>query len=96
MSQQPKSSMNAEGNLSQSTEAAIKLLPRASKSEQVHDGGPIDKDGFDGMQLVRSYYIEVALNGFFVTIVFNDDTPDLRYVVQDMSEVVEILKGKVL
>ena len=98
MHQPKKNSTNAQANLGQSTEAAIKLLPRNSSNEnKFSDGGPIDKDGFEGSAFVRNYVVEVALNGFFVTITYDDlDTPDLRYVVQSMDEVIEILRGKIL
>lgn len=96
MSQQKKNTTVAQASLDQSTEAAIKLLPLTSSKSKTTDDGPIDKNGFDDMQLVRSYYVEVALNGFYVTVIFEDDIPDLRYVVQHMDEVIEILRGKVL
>lgn len=97
MNRPKKNTTVAQASLEQSTEAAIKLLPLNSSKNKLSDKEPIDKDGSDDMQLVRSYYVEVALNGYFVTVVFDDDfTPDLRYVVTHMDEVVEILKGKVL
>lgn len=94
MNRPKKNSMSVSGNLSQSTEAAIRLFPRASSKNKETDEGPIDKDGFDGSSMVQTYIVEVALNGFFVTVIFDDlGTPDLRYVVQTMDEVVEIMRG---
>lgn len=71
------------------------MLPQNFSKSKSTEGGPTDKDGFEGPPFgVLNYVIEVALNGFFVTVVFDDpETPDLRYVVTTMDEVIHIMRG---
>jgi hypothetical protein len=94
MSQQKKNSSVAQASSGLNTEAAIKLLHQVSSIS--NSSGPHLKDGDGGGEgpCVLNYVIEVAVNGFFVTVCFDDmEVPDLRLIVQTMDEVIEILRG---
>lgn len=95
MNQPKKNTTIAQASLELNTEAALKLMPQAlkpikSQKEPEHgdgDGGPPDG-------AVIKYEIEVAENGFFVTICWSaPDIADSRYIVHTMAEVIELLKG---
>ena len=97
MSRPKKSTPRAQANSGLSTEAVLKLPPRTFSTpltEVPKDGGPTDKDGNDGTPPeVFNYVIEVALNGFFLVITYNDpEMPDERYVFQSLDEVIQCLK----
>jgi hypothetical protein len=95
MKQQRKNSTNAQGNLSQSTEAVLKFPPPASSSSKSNGPSFKDGDGDGPMSDVQTFTIEVALNGFFVTIIYDDfEIGNERYVVETMDEVVELLRKK--
>lgn len=95
MSQEKKNSIRAQASSDLNTEAAIKFLhPLSSKQE---DSGPIDKDGTGGGSSsgVHSFQIEVAINGFFVSINYSDpDVPDERYIVETIDEVFKLIQAK--
>lgn len=94
MNQQKKNSPLAQASSELNMEAAIKLLHPLSSTKPLKDNTPMDGDGDDGDgPEVLSFLIEVAMNGFMVTVTYVDDTPDLRVVVQTMDEVVEALRG---
>jgi hypothetical protein len=91
MGQETKNSMSVQP-ATQSADAALKLFSVNPKDKVNKE--PVHKDGDDGDEppVVQSYTIEVGLNGFFITVMFNDDTPDLRYIAETMDDVVKILK----
>ena len=94
MNQPKKNSIVAQASTELNSEAALKFLPLTS-SKTGSTAGPTLKDedgGPDGD--ILSYDIQVGLNGFFMTIVFSDaETPDARYILQTMDEVIELLRG---
>lgn len=94
MKQPEKNSIVAQASTEQNYETAFKIIGSSSAAEKLEDD---TKHGdFDGdYSSVLQYTIEVGMNGFFVTISFNDDdAPDSRYVADTMDDVVKILKGK--
>ncbi len=75
------------------TEAALKFKPQVLKnSEASSDSGHKDGLGPEG-SIILSYDVQVASNGFFVTVIYTEDIPDERHVVQTMDEVIEILRS---
>lgn len=95
MNQPKKNTPLAQASSELNTEAALKLMPQALKSFKSHKGpehGDGDGDGPDGT--VMKYEIDVAENGFLVTICWTSpDLADSRYIVHTMAEVIELLKG---
>lgn len=92
MSLDKKNSMSAQ-SATHSADAALKLFPVNPKDRTKKE--PVHKDGDDGGEppVVQSYMIEVGLNGFFVTITFDDaENPDMKYIAETMDDVVKILK----
>lgn len=96
MNQQKKNSIVAQASSNLNTEAAIKFLPLASSKDGVKSGGPTDKDGFDpGGTEVLQFIVDIALNGFLITIVYIDqEIPDEKYIAETMDEVSELMKSK--
>lgn len=93
MSQLKENSMHVEPSLPQSTEAAVKLLHQAS-STKTSDGGPTDKDGFEGSGTdVDSFFIDVASNGFLLTINCEDGLQE-KTVHEHLDEVLEIIRTR--
>lgn len=75
------------------TQSAVKILNNVSKLNDKIDTK--DKDGDDGPSDIMAFDVQVALNGFFVTISYCDiELADERHVVQTMDEVVELLRSK--
>lgn len=70
---------NNKGNLAQ-------VLPLDSKS------GPTDKDGYDGNKGLTQIVIDIALNGFSVTFVYNDGFEE-KYVFPTFKEVLECIEA---
>lgn len=94
MSQPKEKSTVVSANSSLNTEALLKFPPQVSS---IKKDDPMLKDGDGGGERadVLQYLIEVALNGFMVTITYDlIDVPDEKYVCQNMDEVAEILKKK--
>lgn len=95
MNRPKKSTTVAQASSGLSTEAALKLLPQTlkplkSRNETEHGDG--DGDGPDGT--VMKYEIDVAENGFMVTICWTAmELADSRYIVHTMEEVIELLRG---
>lgn len=91
---QPKENLNhAPENLPQSTEAtALKFLrPVSSK---LSEGGPTDKDGIDGGGTdVESFFVDVATNGFLLTINYDDGLQE-KTVHEHFDEVIEVMRKK--
>lgn len=76
-----------------SMEAAIKLVPQASKTS---DGGPTfkDEDG-DEDTSVGFFHIDVAINGYVLTISYNNqEIADEVYVVQNIEEAFELIRER--
>lgn len=94
MDQQEKNSTNAEMS-SQNENRAVKLFPVPGSGKTSESNfETMFKDEFDGVGTVLQYTVEVAFNGFFVTISYEEpEIPDERYVVQTMDEVIELLRG---
>lgn len=94
MSQPKENSTVAQASSGLNMEAAIKFLPRVSSNEK-YEPEFKDGDGGGGPSDVLQFLIEVALNGFMVTITYDDlGVPDEKYIVQTMDEVTELLKKK--
>lgn len=90
-----KNLTNVKMHLPQNTEAVLKFRPQVSSgNNKFSEGGPTDKDGVDAPFGVLNYVIEVAMNGYFLTIVFDDpEVPDLRFVLEDFEQVIHVMRG---
>lgn len=75
------------------TEAVLKFQPLTSSKPKAQEPMHGDGDGDDGdVPPVRTYLVEVAINGYFVTIT-REDYEEERFVVHDMAEVLELIQG---
>jgi hypothetical protein len=95
MTQEKKNSTRAQAISDLNTEAAIRFLHSVSSKNE--DSGPIDKDGTGGgfSSGIYSFQIEIAINGFFVSINYLDpEILDERYIVETIDEVFELVRAK--
>lgn len=51
-----------------------------------------DKDGDDGGPVVETYLIECALDGFMITINYDDGTSE-KYVRNTMDEIISLIRA---
>lgn len=73
--------------------SAVKVLKPVTNLKNVIDTK--DKDGDESLSETMSIDVQVALNGYFVTISYSDlDTPDERYVLSTSDEVLELMRKK--
>ena len=96
MNQPKKNSMNAQASQDLNLEAVLKFPPPLKSapdaSTSFKDG---DGDG-DDLEGIRCFDIQVGLNGFFVSIIFESpEIADERFIVGTMEEVIEILRGEI-
>lgn len=95
MNRPKKTTIVAQASSEMHTEAVLKFQPLTSSKPNAKDPMFGDGDGDDGeISPVRSYVIEVAMNGFFVTITREDYSED-RYIVNAMEEVLELIQGNI-
>lgn len=77
------------------TEAVLKFEPLAKNKSKIKEPMHGDGDGDDGeIAPVRSYVVEVAMNGYYVTIT-RESYEEERWVVQTMEEVIELIQGNI-
>lgn len=96
MNRPKKNSTNVKMSSSLNTEAALKFLPLNSKDFKTSDGGPTDKDGFEGGGTsLLGVNIEVAANGFYVVIhiATDDGIAEDRFIAETIDEVFELIRG---
>lgn len=80
-------------NSGMNTEAALQLFPLPSnKNQDPEDPEYGDGDGGSHSGFVDAMHIDVAENGYCVTIHYVDMPPE-RYVVKDFEEVIKVLRG---
>jgi hypothetical protein len=85
----PKSALEP---IKQESEAVLKFTPQTLK--KIAEKGPIDKDGDgDDPSNITMITIEIALNGFVVTILLDDGSEE-KYVETDFDQVLSSLRSR--
>ena len=91
MSQPKKNSIVAQASTEINSEAAIKLFPQSfPKTKDSVD--TIEKDGTDGETGIEFFTVEVALNGFLLTIQYEDGS-EVKTIHDDFDEVLKNMRG---